>query len=744
MNDVKFLYPKSDSLSILYISLIAFFFANMAFGSIAKATAHESGINKISGQAFSTADSCKLGPKLLSVSNISTSYLNGQFYGLDVFEFSWFIKDLKGNILRQGEESPVNSNPLLTFKPLPAGKYTLTYLGKSCVSAPSTMAFTITSPSRSVDNSARMGAFSPATIAKGMDEHMELSISWHDDIYLVTDNATATAGDGYEFRYMIGAEVVTSEKPLKNYVFAGNNPLRIWKMKTQKGLESTARWSDKENNGYFSTKAGESFSYNTTAAFNTFVFPALHGKGFINPIPSNYNPATQVAQWADIAPDMKLPKGHVWVATRGKWSSETLLAKGATHIPHHQLPWENESKVKQLKDAGHTYNNVPRTEHFLHLKENGTDRTKDGYNAKYWPNGPLTREQAIQKANEADISDAIWIGETMEGASFMSAESEMWAHFYKRLNERYQEKWGTRNIPYYIAHNYFMFWPSEMSLSRSKAKDHYKQLLRLKGSALPKTNFSPGGSLSSTTLIPEAVYIGAPDVQQGQVYEAVYKMQVIHNMGYETGIFLFGVHEWRPNNLYQYNYPEGKFYSYNKLPLDPNVIIANGFIAQIFGKMYIEWGGSGKTIVKNFDSEWGKGLWYPTGSQEPQNGFPYYAKPQTESYPGYTGSDDLSYFSQKLYNDTFGRVTGGSRKYLKYRIDNGKWITPSQYSAEEIVDAYYDKRGFVFSETKNGQTAWFYLNSFADNKWHQLEVELPNGSIAKERVAGNGIHAKMN
>ncbi|HEV7381257.1 MAG TPA: hypothetical protein VGN64_15775, partial [Dyadobacter sp.] len=274
--------------------------------------------------------------------------------------------------------------------------------------------------------------------------------------------------------------------------------------------------------------------------------------------------------------------------------------------------------------------------------------------------------------------------------------------------------------------------------------EHYKGLLHLAPEKLPKTNFSPGGSLSSTTLIPEAVYLNAPDAQVGQVYESAYRMFLIRQMGYETGIFLFGVHEWRPNNLYQYQYPEGSFYTYYKLPLDPNVVIANGFIAQVFGRLYIEWGGSGKTSNKNFDPEWFKGLWFPKGADQPQDGFPYYAKPQTASYAGYTGSSDLSYFSQKLYNDTFGKVTGGTKKFLKYKLDGGKWISPSQFSAEEIVDAYHDKRAFVYSETSNGSTAWFYLNSFSDNKLHTLEVELPSGKIVKAQVSGNGIHARMN
>ena len=688
-----------------------------------------------------SADSCKAGPKIIAITNISSSYLNGQFYGNDVFRIAWTIKDAKGLIVRQGEQDPGSSNMLITFKPLPAGKYTLTYTGKSCISVPSNKAFTIAPQS---ENTARMGSFTPQTVAKGMDEHMDLSISRHDNIFLITDQAQAPPGNGYEYRYMIGAEVIKSAQPIKNYIYAGTNPLRIWKMKTKIGLESVNSWSDRENNGYYSTTAGEVFSYNTTAAFQTFVFPAVHLKqGFLNPVPENFNPATQNSQWADIAPDMKLPRGHIWIASPGAWDIEKIRAKGVTHIAKHDLTSTPLSTVMKMKEAGVTYNNVPRTEHFMFLKENGPDRNRDGYNLRFWPTGPLTREQSIQKANEAEINDAIWIGETMEGVSYMPPDAPMWGHFYKRLRERYEEKWGPKNIPFYIAHNYFMFWPQEISLSRSKNKEYYKNLLHLPAAQIPKTNFSPGGTLSHTNLITEAVYIGPPDIQQGQVYESIYRMHIIKNLGYESGIFLFGVHEWRPNNLYQYNYPEGKYYAPNKLPLDPNVIIANGFIAQVFGKIYVEWGGNGKSKNKNFDMEWTKGIWFPNGASNPQPGFTHYKKQGEDSYGGYTGSSDFSYFSQKLYNDTFGQVTGGSRKFLKYKIDNGKWLTPSQFSAEEIVESYHDKRGFVFSESINGKTAWFYLNSFADNTWHNIEVELPNGTIVKERVAGNGIHAKI-
>jgi len=693
---------------------------------------------------ISSQDSCKAGPKLMAITNVTPSYLNGQFYGNDVFRISWFIKDAKGNLVRKGEIAPTSSNPLITFDALNSGNYMLIYQGKSCVSAQSTGKFVIPAGFNAANARTASAPNMPQTVAKGMDEHMKLTFTKSGDAQMITDISTPPVGNGYELRYMIGAEVITSSTPLNSYLAGGTNPLRILKLKTKKGLDNTNHWSDRDNDSYYSTTAGEGFSYNTSASFHTIVFPgATNASGFINPIPVKYNPSIQNNQWADIAPDMKLPTGHIWIAAPDAWGIEKVIAKGVTHIPHHLLPWSDGAKVVRLKESGITYNNVPRTETFMHLTPKGEDKWVDGYNLKYWPTGPLNREQAIQKANEADISDAIWIGETMEGESFMPAEQPMWGHFYKRLKERYAEKWGARNIPFFIGHNYFMFWPGEMSLGQGNSREHYKALLRLPADKLPKTNFSPGGSLSSTTLIPEAVYIGPPDIQQSQVYQSIFRMQLVKNMGYDAGIFLFGVHEWRPNNLYQYDYPDGKFFVPNKLPLDPNVIIANGFIAQIYGKLYVEWGASGKAKAKTFE-DWTQGFWFPNGANSPQPGFPHFKKAGDDSYFGYTGSSDFSYFSQKLYNDTFGQVTGGIRKYLKFRIDEGKWINPSQATAEEIIDAYYDQRGFILSETKNGRTAWFYLNSFADNLPHALEVELPNGALTKVTVAGNGIHAKIN
>jgi len=97
----------------------------------------------------------------------------------------------------------------------------------------------------------------------------------------------------------------------------------------------------------------------------------------------------------------------------------------------------------------------------------------------------------------------------------------------------------------------------------------------------------------------------------------------------------------------------------------------------------------------------------------------------------------------RLYAKTFGQTDGGERAYLRFRIDGGAWITPSNFKADELIDAYKQQRGFVLSQSKDGKTAWFYHNSFADNNWHTIDVQLPNGQVVSHRVAGNGIHAKL-
>ncbi|WP_439585402.1 hypothetical protein [Dyadobacter bucti] len=686
---------------------------------------------------------CKGGPELLAISGISSNALTAVFFGEDVYEISWKIMDSASKIIRSGDIKPTANELGISFDALPVGRYILAFKGKSCASAESKKTFAI---SENIVSSpgARSAGSGRKIITQGFPDHMDISVSGRPGDWVIDDFAQPFLEKGYEFRYMVNAHLFTQNVPLTNYRFQSDGPLRIWKMKTKIGLESVNKWSDRENNYYYSTTAGVPFSYNSSAAIHTSVLGNAQAgprTSFAQIVPQEYNPRYQGTQWADFAPDMKLPAGNFWVASLGEWSIDLLRRKGVTHFSHFQLPWKNPGEVARLKDAGQTYNDVPRIEHFMHLSEQGPDKWQDGYNLKYWPNGPLNENEAIKKANEADISDAIWITETLEGNSTMPQDKDMWRHFYRRLRERYEERFGKRNIPYLICHNYFQFWPGSVSLSSGRQAS--KNLMRLPLSELPTKNFTPGGTLQSTNLIMEAVYLNAPDIQNEAVYQSLFRMELIKKMGYKAGVFLFGVHEWFPNNFYQYNYEDGKYFNRDKIPLDPNTIIAYAFLSQIYGNLYVEWGGSGKNSGRDFDLQWSSGLWYPNAASKPQEGFPHYLKPGGKHYNGYTGSPDLSYFGIKLFNNTFGKVHGGQKEYLKFRIDGGKWLQPSQDLADEIVDAFHDQRGFVLSQTKDSKTAWFYINSFADNLEHRIEVELPDGRIVEDIVAANGIHAAL-
>lgn len=698
---------------------------------------------RIHAQGVKKLKKCDAGPTILQIYAVTPTRARVQFFGNNVFGLDANVFDMQGRRVATAAIVPQSPEIVVPLNNLKPGNYKLRLSGNTCEGV-SEKIFTVgaATAARSVP-----GAKEVKFITKGNPKHLDVVITGTSGNWVINDQAPVVPPAGYEFRYLINSVLITQSTPLKNYRYQSNSPLRVLKMQTKPGLENTSRWSDKDRNYFFDTEAGKPFTDNVTGAFCTVAFnvpQATGAAGFANPVPQTYTPATQLTAWADKAPDMSLPKGHFWVAPKGEWTIPFMFKKGVTHISNFQLPWNNIPEVERLKRSGVTYNDVPRIEAFMDLKPNANDRVVNGYNLKYWPNGPLSEKEAIEKANRTDIGHALWIGETMEGVSYMPPGEAMWKHFYARLRERYQADFGARKIPYLIAHNYFMFWPDEFKLGKNaREREEKKRMFKIPVADYPKTDFRPGGTLSFTNLIMESIYLNAPDDQVGTLFGSLYRMELFRRMGYNAGVFLFGVHEWKPNNLYQYVYPDGEYYFYDKLPLEPNLIISYAFLSQIYGNIYVEWGGSGKQSSRNWDD--GKGLWHPDGAILPQPGFPHVAKQGQgqPGYHGYTGSSDLSYFGIKLYNDTFGQVDGGVRKYLRFRVDGKAWITPDTASGPNIVDAHYDRRGIVFSQSKNGKTAWFYVNPYADNLAHKLEVILPDGKAITEIVAGNGVHAKV-
>lgn len=688
-----------------------------------------------------TKPACTEGPEIRDIRDIQSNSLVLQFHGDGVDTLQFEIWKSSHSKAASGLIVPKSAVVQVTYPVQADGTYQIVIRGYSCKSKDSDRYFEVKTSSGGAVTPppVQPGTYQAEVLTKGMDEHMKLSWKNTAEGRLFTDEAKIDVQDGKEYRYVIGSQIIRQSTPLKDYLVAGNNPFRILKAITKKSASSLTYWG---RESWQDLDLGQSFSFNNSTTFYTFVSRGPQdANGFLNHIPQSFDAQKQLIQWTDIAPDMKLPAGHAWITVPEYPDYMKVIRKGGTHLPHHFLPWKQdgsrETVVEELKYAGLTYNNVPRLEHMMGLSRlpGPSVYNPANYDEKWWPNGPFNEEQARQKGNQTDVSDAIFIGETEESPAHMPAEQQMWYYYWDTVRNRYEQTFGARGIPFLICHNYYIFWEN-MPNTRAAAKAK----LSMSPEQLPRTNYSPGGTLSRTNLIVDAVYLGAPDIQQDQIYQSIYKMVLWENMGYKAGLFLFGVHEWNPNNFYEYIYPEGRFYQQDKVPLDPSVHIANGFLAQVYGNLFAEWGGKGKSGNKYFG--YGTpGTWFDHGSNLSREGFPF--KDRGDGFWGYSGSVDLSYFSQKLFNDTFGQTEGGERKYLRHRIDGGPWVNPSQVSAEEVVDAQYDKRGFVLSQSKNGKTAWFYINIYADNKFHTLDVELPGGKIESYKVAGIGIHAKI-
>lgn len=702
---------------------------------------------------------CEAGPDIVEIKDVTSTSLTARFHGKEVYKLVLDIFNITGKPVHSDTISP-GSSYLSTRYSLAAGTYTLRLRGVNCTGGGEAKTFVIkngstgeVTPDPDIPVTPVIpGNFVPQTLAKGMPEHMNITFKDSANSTFATDNAPISLWPGYRYRYIIGNQVINQDKPLKNCEIANGNAFRIVKAQTKIDDQSLTKWGAAGNEGgWWDKDFGQGFSYNNSFSFGTYVRRGPQdAAGFLNHIPQNFDPEKQLQQWTDIAPDMVLPKGHVWIARVNVNLRDVALKKGVTHLSKYDLPWakdgEPQDAVMKYKDAGLTYNDVPRPEHFMQLGGTGQSGWVDGYNTAFWklPDAK-TEEYAIRQANWADINDVVWVGETMEGESSLSSDKPTWGFYYKRLRERYKQKWG--DTPYYIAHNYFNFPSGFMVLGNQNSRQYSKDVLRMSPEQLPHSDWSPGGTLSSTNLIVYAVYKGAPDLQLSSVLESIFCYKVWQNMGYNPGAFLFGVHEFRPNNSYEYKYPEGTFYHQDKIPLDPATHIAHAFTAQVHAKLFIEWGGKGKSGNKYFGART-NGVWQAAGSTNKIEGdvFPEFSKDDPRHGNGawgYSGSEDLSYFGTRLYYDTFAQVDGGTVQWLKFQLDKNSVVNPSQFSVDEVIDAYHEKRGYVYSVTKSGKTAWYYYNAFADNKAHTLTVVLPNGKTVSQIVAGNGIHTRL-
>jgi len=663
----------------------------------------------------------------------------------------------KGNsILKTTTYNPdVNTLYFPFDQTLPAGDYQITLTPVSCTAKVATQDFKIKSEDVGTVEPPVVtdpGVSTYKMITRGMPGHMRLQKRIVGEYMLVTDSTANDLRPGYEYRYINGAEVVLSPTPLKDYPFAINNGFRIVKFLSKKGIGTVNRWPgdgvSSEPGGYYQSDAAMSYQYNGSAAVETGFFSGSQS-GFVSHTPAGFNPSTEMPQWADIVPDAKLPNGRFFVLSRSDWPIEQIFRKGVTHVRHNEIPRPNgdETLAFQLRLQGKTYSDVPLSTTIFGGR----------------PSDNPTKEEVQRMINLHQYPDALHIGETMEQSHAINPGSNWLKDFNAGFVSNQKKLFDDKGIKSLNCFNYFQFWPNSYHLGQVSA-DSSKRMFRLAPDKMPYSNFSPGAPLSTTNLITEAVYLGPPDIQQDQAHDLAFKLMLFDHMGYTGGVFLASEHEWRPNNFFEYVYPEGRYYSQGKIPLDPNTLITSVYLSQVFGKVFVQWGGAGKVNGgRIFDSRTPEPTYFfPNGSNDPKGSYRNpdpnagrysewitspdfkYAKAGGIGYYGYNAGTDLSRFGLQVYLDTWNQIPeDGSRNFLSYRIDGGQWIEAVNQFADDIIDGRTRKGGYVYSIHKAGRIAWYYLNPYADNKFHDLEVKFPNGRIARNRVAGNGIHAKI-
>ncbi|NIJ55962.1 hypothetical protein [Dyadobacter arcticus] len=480
---------------------------------------------------------------------------------------------------------------------------------------------------------------------------------------------------------------------------------------------------------------------------------------FKNTIPANYDPSTQIPGFMEVSPNVTMPAGHVLVKppTKNTYTWSQIFMKGGTHYNRNEIGSEGSLSNFRSNHPDKEYNGVPTITTIFGLACNGVEEWVDGYNKRCWPNGPFTDSQARAKAHEVwntGNASNLWVGETMENFPFMPAEKAMWGSFYDELAGLYEAKKAQDQKPYYLCHNYYAVGPYNLGNSDRTQADWEIMYSQSPSQWQYKTLFHPGGTLSKTNTVLEAIYLGAFDLNPKQTMGSLFAMEMWQKLGKYTGYFLFNQNEWAPDSFTdRTSYAEGDFYRSDKPVHSPSFQILMGFLAHEYGNIFVDWG----TALKQPASKKPLGYYQPVhqgmDSWRPKPGgpasFPFYyplgvGLPGEDFYSALAVSSDYSYFGNLLWIQTGGQVSGGTPYYCSYRLDGNNWIE-RKTNGSDIVSAYFDNRGIARCRISGNKMVLYYFNVFADNLKHTIEIKHPidPSKTYTGAVAGNGIHVVM-
>lgn len=491
-------------------------------------------------------------------------------------------------------------------------------------------------------------------------------------------------------------------------------------------------------------------------------------------IPDTFNPVLQKTTWLRNVGNMPTVNDGIWSSGIGISTPDEMINKGLTHISKYDLQHYPESVRNQYYNSGKVDEGIPPiTPQQLFLPDRGSgvwvppDKNYPfTWNTRFFDyvegqTEPLTYQQGVDKGNLYPTNATIIFFENTEQDHAVSSHWNFWRGYYSSLKARMDARWTANGIKYYLAHNYFTYiktlryasnhpnFPNQDAATLGEStREGHKALLNMPLNQWPSHEMLGNGTLSSTNTGCFPIYLGAPDLNNTVPYRMAFSGFIHHKANKYLAAYVAVNHEWFPNNLSEVVYPEGKFYLYNKLPLEDGLIISLALISRIFCDGWVGWfnnAGEQDPSQPRFHREYHIGEWFPNGSSSPANldTFPYWTTGDQEEIFPEQGAGNITGFAMKAYHDTFGQTKGGVRKFLKYRENGGAWITPSNNNADEIVDAYFDKRTFGFSEVKGNIMSVFFINSFATNNESKvLEFEHPTDSsiIYKTNFAGTTAH----
>ncbi|MPR31959.1 hypothetical protein [Salmonirosea aquatica] len=470
----------------------------------------------------------------------------------------------------------------------------------------------------------------------------------------------------------------------------------------------------------------------------------------VNPVPDNYNPASQLPQWMEVGSNFALPSGHFHQASpnREDRGIEHTFNKGVTHFS--LLDANDEAggaAAFRARFPGRAYQDVPRIQDIFNLARQGPDNwqptTGGNYNLAFWPGGPMTTQQALNAANGLDLNIGLFVGELLEGDAYLPELHPSWKVFIDRCMERLPD--GAL-----FAANYFTRWHGGVNYNLGEAsRAAHEGMLTSNSNTWPTSIYHPGNNYSATNLIVEGIYLNAPDQTAKQMLQAIFRMRLSKKLGKAAGLFVFDVNEWLPGYAHNTYLPSGVFERSNKAAHNPQLSLLWPFLAHEYGNVSIEWGLKRRAKVdktKILDISFymsGKDRFYPSGSSTPTT-YPNYVNEGSNYYDIPAFLADFPNFGLRAWNVTGGRTVGGTDYYCDYRINGGNWINKTANGTEEVRQ-YYDKTYVVKARIKGGQMSVLAYNFWADNIRRTLEFRHPtnSGITYQMDVCGIGPFAQL-